>query len=378
MKPEIDRPEKLSAWFAAPVPAVFQGQDLRPHSAAIAGLALQGCAFLGCRMEPVLREAAAQAGCLMMPAVDGLPFDPFHAGLYTPRQLFDQFDPANPATYQRCLDYRIYDSFIDPATHQPRETEVAVTILRRLHDASISAALDDFLDHATRLRCVAIMGGHNRGRDEDVYAQVARLALDLTRAGYLILTGGGPGLMEAGNLGAYAAGFANSEVVLADALAHMAQAPSYKDPLWLARAIEAWRAMGQPADAERGRSVGIPTWFYGHEPPNVFATHIAKYFENSVREEGLLAFALGGVIFAEGNAGTVQEIFQDACQNYYRTYAKKKSPMILFGTEYWQKGKPAWPLLQVLGQEKGFADYLLLTDDTAAIVPFLQSHPPAE
>ena len=50
----------------------------------------------------------------------------------------------------------------------------------------------------------------------------------------------------------------------------------------------------------------------------MFATDIAKYFENSLREEGLLALALAGVVFARGNAGTVQEIFQDACQNYYR------------------------------------------------------------
>lgn len=40
-----------------------------------------------------------------------------------------------------------------------------------------------------------------------------------------------------------------------------------------------------------------------------------------------------GVIFAEGNAGTVQEIFQDACQNYYVNF-NFRSPMILFGTHY--------------------------------------------
>lgn len=329
-------------------------------------------------MERVLAEAAADAGCLLMPAVEGLPFDAFRASLYRPEELFAGFDPADPASYQQCLDFRVYDSFKDPATHVERAVELEVTLLRRLHDASISEALDDFLDHETRLRAVAIMGGHNRGRDEAVYAQVAHLALELTQAGYLVLTGGGPGLMEAGNLGAYAAGFgAEAEAKLHQAIAAMKPAPSYKDKFWLARGYEAWRAMGVPPDPAKGRSVGIPTWFYGHEPPNVFATHIAKYFENSVREEGLLAFAVGGVIFAEGNAGTVQEIFQDACQNYYRTYAQKKSPMVLFGSEYWQKGKPAWPLLEVLAAEKGFADYLLLTDDTKAIVPFLQQRPPA-
>jgi predicted Rossmann-fold nucleotide-binding protein len=378
MKPEIDHPDKLAAWLAAPVPAVFQGQDLRLFSATMAGFPLRGCAFLGCRMERNLAEAAADAGCVLLPAVDGLVFDPFHPGLYSPSQLFEAFDPGDPATYQRCLDFRIYESFMHTASHEPREVDVEVTLLRRLHDASISEALDDFLDPVTRLRCVAIMGGHDARRDSEVYAQVAQLALDLTRAGYLVLTGGGPGLMEAGNLGAYAAGFAAPELVLAQAIATMKSAPLYKDKLWLAQGYAAWKAMGAPADPLRSQSVGIPTWFYGHEPPNVFATHVAKYFENSVREEGLLAFALGGVVFAPGNAGTVQEIFQDACQNYYRTYAKRKSPMILFGSEYWQVGKPAWALLQALGKEKGFGDYLLLTDEVGSIVPFLQQHPPAE
>ena len=131
--------------------------------------------------------------------------------------------------------------------------------------------------------------------------------------------------------------------------------------------------------------MGIPTWFYGHELPNLFATHIAKYFENSVREEGMLAIALGGVVFAPGNAGTVQEIFQDACQNYYRTYGNRRSPMVLFGTSYWDpagvtavtgeavngRSKPVYPLLHKLAEEKGFAADLLLTDDIGAVLRFL-------
>ena len=32
-------------------------------------------------------------------------------------------------------------------------------------------------------------------------------------------------------------------------------------------------------------SLGVPTWFYGHEPPNLFATRIAKFFTNALRED---------------------------------------------------------------------------------------------
>lgn len=392
MKFDVDHPRKLDAWLAAvpPPPAVFQGQDLRAVSAQMAKMPLAGCVFLGCRMENVLAEAAGDARCLLMPAVDGLPFDPFTPGLYSPEELFGGFDPADPAlTYSRCLDYRIYSSFIDPVTRAHRPVDVDTLLLRRLHDASVSGALDDLLDHQTRLRSVAVMGGHDRARNEPVYSRIAHLALELSRAGYLLLTGGGPGLMEAANLGAYAAGFADPEAEIARAIAAMSAAPDYRHQRWLAEGFRAWKQMGAPAHPERSRSIGIPTWFYGHEPPNVFATGIAKYFENSVREEGLLAFALGGVIFAEGNGGTVQEIFQDACQNYYRTYARVKSPMILYGVDYWNpaevnyadpadRRKPVFPLLRKLAAEKGFEDYLLLTSREADIVPFIGTHPPVE
>jgi predicted Rossmann-fold nucleotide-binding protein len=207
--------------------------------------------------------------------------------------------------------------------------------LRRIHDTSMTHALRDFLDARDRRKCVALMGGHDRGRTESVYGETVRLALALTQAGYLVVSGGGPGLMEAANLGAYAAGFADPEAAIAEALAELKRAPLYTHPHWLKFAFRAWRAMKAPAHPEKSRSLGVPTWFYGHEPPNVFATDVAKYFENSVREEGLLALAQGGIIHAEGNAGTVQELFQDANQNYYRTYAGTKSPMVLFNSAYW-------------------------------------------
>ena len=53
-----------------------------------------------------------------------------------------------------------------------------------------------------------------------------------------------------------------------------------------------------------GPSLAVPTWFYGHEPSNLFASHIAKYFSNSIREDTLLAVALYGIVFAPGSAGT--------------------------------------------------------------------------
>lgn len=390
MKLEIDTPSKVTAWIANPQPAIFQGQDLQSQSAVIAAFPLADCVFLGCRMERVLAQAAATAGCLIVPTMPGLPFNPFSPGLYTPLELYNHFDPdsADPiATYHQSIDWLVYDSVVDPATKVERPVDVDVILMRRIHDASMSDALDELLDTKLRSKCVAIMGGHDRGRNEAIYAQTAKLALSLTLANYFVVTGGGPGLMEAANLGAYAAGFADPDAVLTTALAQLTTAPLYNHPDWLKVGFTVWRSMSVPVDAEKSRSLGIPTWFYGHEPPNVFATDIAKYFENSVREEGLLAIAQGGIIYAEGNGGTVQEIFQDANQNYYRTYAKTKSPMILFNTEYWNpaamnfnnptdKRKQAYLLLHKLATEKKFDDYLLLSEDPVAVVKFIQDHPP--
>jgi len=390
MKPVIHSPTGVDGWLALPSPAIFKGQDLRPASVQMAKLPLQDCVFLGCLMEPALAEAAADAGCLIVPSRPGLPFNPFSPGLYSPAELYDRFDPAHPlpaVTYHACLDWVIYESFMDPGTRLERPVDVDVTLMRRIHDSSMTDSLNSLLDQVQRSRCVAIMGGHDRGRDEPVYRKTAELALQLTRSGYFVVTGGGPGLMEAANLGAYCAGFDTAEFVLNKALCDLAAAPRYDHPYWLTCGYRTWKSLPAPTDPQRGRSLGIPTWFYGHEPPNVFATDIAKYFENSVREEGLLAISQGGIIFAEGNSGTVQELFQDANQNYYRTYGRCKSPMVLFNPDYWNPGsghdtdpadrrKPVYPLLQKLAREKNFEDYVLLSDDIETIVAFLKSHPP--
>ncbi len=395
MKIEIDRPEKIAAWLDSPRPAVFQGQDLTAASAAMALRDLHGCAFLGCRMGEPLASAAVAAGCLVLPRVEGLPFDPFTPRLYSPAQLYDRFDPGRPETLCDCFDWKVWTSCVDPADRSERPVDLDIILLRRLHDASVSDALDDLLDEPAgaaggraltrRERAVAVMGGHDEPRAEGgPYAEVARMALGLARRGFLVVTGGGPGLMEAANLGAYLAGFDDADAALERTLATLSAAPAYTDPRWLARAFLAWRTLGAPARPEASRNLGLPTWFYGHEPPNVFATDVAKYFENSEREEGLLALALGGVVFARGNAGTVQEVFQDACQNYYRTYRRTRSPMVLLGRDYWNppagtadRGKPVYPLLAALAAEKGFADYVLLTDDCDEAARFLEEHPPA-
>jgi len=134
----------------------------------------------------------------------------------------------------------------------------------------------------------------------------AQLGAMLSRSGRTVLTGGGPGAMEAVNLGAYLSPWPAD---LDDALAILAGAPSYRPNIdaWSNAAFQIRQRW--PVD-RAGPSISIPTWFYGHEPTNVFATKIAKYFANALREDTLLHRRRGGIVYLPGRAGTVQEIFR--------------------------------------------------------------------
>jgi predicted Rossmann-fold nucleotide-binding protein len=162
--------------------------------------------------------------------------------------------------------------------------------------------------------------------------------------------------MEAANLGARLAGLPDS--VLHEALGELARVPSYRPSVdaWVASAFavrERW--------PEARENLAIPTWHYGHEPPGVFATAIAKYFRNATREAILLEVCDAGIVFLPGAAGTVQEVFQDACENYYAD-AGDVAPMVLVGVEHWTRTLPAWPLLQALAAERAMAGSVHLVD----------------
>jgi predicted Rossmann-fold nucleotide-binding protein len=368
MRPEIDRIPHLERWLAdpgRPSDVVFQGLDLSPYAARFCELSLEHCIFVGCRFTPELAAHIGREQAVMIPELAGKSFNVFRTQLYSPEELFAGFDDHHPESYAGTPDATIYRSYM-AAPGKPRECGLDEILARRLHDFSITDALEELLHDVQPRGVIAIMGGHDAPRGDVAYRAIASLTHRLTRDGYLALSGGGPGIMEAANLGAF---FANEDLaVLSAAIDELAKAPLFKPiGLWLAQAWRVRRGVEKP-----GRSLGVPTWFYGHEPPNGFATDIAKYFENSVREEGLLAIAKDGVVFAEGNAGTVQEIFQDACQNYYQTYFERASPMVLFGREYWTRRKEVHPLLMTLAREKKFEHMVLLSDDVDEIAVFLQ------
>ena len=378
MKREIETTAALEEWLASPSrtnDVVFQGLDLTKYDDVLRAIDLRGCVFVGCRMTTALAAHVGESKCFSIPPMPGKPFDPFRVSLYTPEELLEGFDVEHPESYAKTPDAVIYAHYKDPENGGLDDV-----LARRIHDFSIGDALDDNIAAWSGEGVVGIMGGHSVPRGAPPYVAAARLSRTLAREGFLVVTGGGPGVMEAGNLGVYVA--PHPDDALDFAIREMATAPTHDDPRYL---VPSFRVRQQfPAPPMRAfRSLGVPTWFYGHEQPNIFATYIAKYFENSVREEGLLAVASRGVIFAEGSAGTLQEIFQNACQNYYRSYRQTPVPMILFGVDYWNppgdgvagRSKKVYPLLMKLAEEAGFAHLVRTTDSIEEIATVIRTPP---
>jgi predicted Rossmann-fold nucleotide-binding protein len=175
--------------------------------------------------------------------------------------------------------------------------------------------------------------------------------------------------MEAATLGA----FLSSQPlhVVDEALALRAAAPGFRPSVtaWARAASGVLQRWPDGAD-----SVGIPTWHYGHEPPNLFATAIAKYFKNAIREDILLHVCQAGIVFLPGAGGTVQEIFQDACENYYADPARL-APMVLVGEQHWTVTLPAWPLLRALAEDRPMQPVVHLVDDPRDVPALVLDRP---
>lgn len=321
-------------------------------------------AFLGCQLsledEARLRQLGAH---IYPPPPPGLPYDPFRHLLYTWQELTDR-----EAGKDR--DLRIYEHF----SANKFAPSINEALWQRIHDHSIDEGLRRLLGFdkqgMTQKRCVGIMGGHSTLRSDPFYEKTARTAMLLSQNGYFVVSGGGPGIMEAANLGAYLSNY--GPAALEQALRKLKTAPHYTDSAY--QEVAAAVLSDFP---EGGPSLAIPTWFYGHEPSNLFASYIAKYFSNSIREDTLLAISLYGIICAPGSAGTTQEIFMDATQNHYGTF-NYYSPMVFLGRQRYEIDTLIYPLLRQLAWGRAYFDLLCLTDEPEEVVAFLKGHPPKQ
>ena len=330
------------------------------------------------------------------------------AGLYTLQELNDGFDPSDPTSIVRTYSFDQYRAY-----YPIRKSAVDLNRLQRVsdHDVRISTSLAKFLKDHEAMRPIGIMGGHSMSRDDGAYKAIARLARRLSNENFLVVTGGGPGAMEAGHVGAYYRNATDSEfeTVLGklaasrqkkiprddktkpllddDGTLHIERNPAYVQALFewyddAATIRSGWKG-------EVGESLAVSTWYYGEEPVMPFGTAYAAYFQNSIREASLVRDSLGGIVYAKGGGGTLREIFQDVEENYYGETNEDITPMIFFDLKrYWDQESPKpgsvklddvllqriFPTAYPPERNIDYANKILFTTDVDRIVAALKAY----
>jgi uncharacterized protein (TIGR00730 family) len=168
-------------------------------------------------------------------------------------------------------------------------------------------------------RGVSIFGSARTGPEDPQYQAAYETAKLLGQAGFSILTGAGPGIMEAANKGA--------------------------------------REVGAPSI---GCNIELP--FEQGANPYVDTLVNFRYFQ--VRKTMFIKYSSAFVIFP-GGFGTLDEAFE--ALTLIQTGKIYQFPVILFGRHYWA-GLVRWLQTRVLGEKKispGDMDLMLLTDDPA-------------
>jgi len=166
---------------------------------------------------------------------------------------------------------------------------------------------------------VTIFGSARTGPDDPQYRAAEETARLLAHAGFAIITGAGPGIMEAANKGAKMAG---------------------------------------------GRSIGCNIELPFEQGANPYVDTLINFRYFFVRKTMFIKYSNAFVIFP-GGFGTLDELFE--ALTLIQTGKIYQFPVILFGRHYWA-GLIRWLNSRVLSERKispGDLDLMLLTDDPA-------------
>lgn len=191
----------------------------------------------------------------------------------------------------------------------------------------------EFVESFERLNkiepCVSVFGSARTKPDNKYYQMAVDVSKRLSEEGYGIITGGGPGIMEAGNKGA-------SEV---------------------------------PNTSSVGLNIELPME-QGHNP----YIDIDKVFNFNyffVRKVMFVKYAQAFVVLP-GGFGTLDELFE--VMTLIQTRKIEQVPVILMGKEYWS-GLLAWINETMLNQFKNVSpadiDLFTVTDDVEEVVKLI-------
>ena len=166
---------------------------------------------------------------------------------------------------------------------------------------------------------VTIFGSARTHPDDPQYVAAQEVARILAQAGYAIITGAGPGIMEAANKGCKEGG---------------------------------------------GHSIGCNIELPFEQGANPFVDTLVNFRYFFVRKTMFIKYSNAFIIFP-GGFGTLDEAFE--ALTLIQTGKLYQFPVIMFGRHYWA-GLIRWLQSRVLGEEKispGDLDLILLTDDPA-------------
>jgi uncharacterized protein (TIGR00730 family) len=169
---------------------------------------------------------------------------------------------------------------------------------------------------------VSIFGSTRAKPEDEVYKKAERIGRLLAENGFSVITGGGPGAMEAANKGASLAG---------------------------------------------GKSIGLNIELPLEQKPNPYANITLKYRYFFVRKVMFVKYAVAYIILP-GGFGTMDELFESV--TLIQTHKIKPFPVILVGSNYW-KGLLDW-IKEVVLEEGRISptdlEILQLIDDPEEIV----------
>ncbi len=196
----------------------------------------------------------------------------------------------------------------DVNIHQPRNMK-QWNNMKGENSWTLFKVISEFVDGFETLNrigpCISIFGSARTKPGSKYYEVATAVAKRLTEEGYGVITGGGPGIMEAGNKGAYE----NSGISV-------------------------------------GLNIELP-FEQNHNPyidPDKNLNH--RFF--FVRKVMFVKYAQGFVVMP-GGFGTLDELFE--VLTLIQTKKISKVPVILFGVKYWE-GLKAW-IKEVMGEQEG-------------------------
>ncbi len=182
--------------------------------------------------------------------------------------------------------------------------------------------VEGFDELATLSRGIAIFGSARTRPDDPEYKAAQETGALLAAQGFAVITGGGPGIMEAANRGAFDAG---------------------------------------------GLSIGCNIELPFEQKPNAYQTLSLTFKYFFVRKMMFVKYSLAFVIFP-GGFGTFDELFE--ALTLIQTRKIRNFPIVLFGTQYWS-GMLDWLRAVVLPDGKiseHDMDIFHITDSPAEVV----------